>query len=266
MSEQKTKVISVCTEKGGVGKTTISYNLGCALGKAGYKVLMIDLDKQGNLSCSCGFLSEEKKRTISDIIYGAAAGFEPNYEEYVYGSCNNPNVYYIPSGHMLNSSNSVISSSDNCNYVIRDILRSKFFEERFDFIILDNKTDLDLLAQNSLNASDYVIIPIDAGIFSFDAIDNMLEKMKMITSTTNKDLEIMGIIENKADTTSTCKEIDEACKELYKDLVFTTRIPARPEQINKTVKCSAGCVNIKHNTLADTFEDLAKEVIKRSGS
>lgn len=265
MNEQKTRIISVCTEKGGVGKTTISNNLGCALGKAGYKVLMIDLDKQGNLSCSCGFLSEEKKRTISDIIYGAAAGFELNYEEYVYTSGNNPNVSYIPSGHMLNSSNSVISSSDNCNYVIRDILRSSFFE-RFDFIFLDNKTDLDLLAQNALNASDYVIIPIDAGIFSFDAIDNMLEKMKMIKSTTNKDLEIMGIIENKVDTTSTCKEIDEACKQLYKELVFQTRIPARPEQINKTVKCSAGCVNIKHNTLAECFENLAKEVLKRSGS
>lgn len=261
---KNTKVISVITEKGGVGKTTTSYNLGCALGNAGSRVLLIDLDKQGNLSSSCGYISSDGKRTISDVIYNAATGYQNDYESVIRRSENNPNVDYIPAGYMLNASNSIIASSTNCNFVLRSILEEDYFN-CYDYIIIDNKTDLDLLAQNALNATHYVIIPLDAGIHSFDAVDNMMAKIKSLASTTNPKLKILGILENKVDLTSTSKEIDSACKEIYGSLIFDTRIPSRPEQINRTVKFCTGCVNLKGNTLADTYRAFANEVITRCG-
>lgn len=260
---KNTKIISVITEKGGVGKTTTAYNLACALGAAGNYVLLIDLDKQGNLSSSCGYLSSDGKRTISDVIYNAATGYENDFAEVIRQSENNPNVEYIPAGYMLNASNSIIASSSDCNFVLRKILQNEFFN-RYDYIIIDNKTDLDLLAQNALNATEYVIIPLDAGIHSFDAIDNMIAKIQSLAKTTNPELSLLGILENKVDQTNTCKEIDAACREIYGELVFDTRVPSRPEQINKTVKLCTGCVNLKGNTLADTYKSLADEVIKRS--
>lgn len=263
---KNTKVISVITEKGGVGKTTTSYNLGCALGNTGSKVLLIDLDKQGNLSSSCGgyISSDDGKRTISDVIYNAATGYQNDYESVIRRSENNPNVDYIPAGYMLNASNSIIASSTNCNFVLRSILEEDFFN-CYDYIIIDNKTDLDLLAQNALNATHYVIIPLDAGIHSFDAVDNMMAKIKSLANTTNPELTVLGILENKVDLTSTSKEIDSACREIYGKLVFETKVPSRPEQINRTVKFCSGCVNLKGNTLADTYRAFANEVITRCG-
>ena len=244
---ENTIIISIITEKGGTGKTTTTFNLGCALGKLGKKVLLIDLDKQGNLTSYCS--ESAIRKTIADLIYSSASGDTSiDYAEYIKKSEKNPNVDYISAGRMLGSANSVIASSSNCNYIL---------------ILIDNRPDLDLLAQNALNASEFVIIPIDAGIFAFDAIDLITEKVNAIRATTNPGLNILGILENRSNITTTSKEIDIACRKIYGDTVFDTVIPARPEQVNKTVKSYAGCVNLTGNTLAEKYTELAEEVMER---
>ncbi|WP_298486703.1 ParA family protein [uncultured Ruminococcus sp.] len=257
---ENTKVISIITEKGGTGKTTTTFNLGCALGKLGKKVLLIDLDKQGNLTSYCSEIAPRK--TIADLIYNVASGdTNIDYSEYIRHSEKNPNVDYISAGRMLASANSVIASSANCNYILRQVCDDLI--KAYDYIIIDNRPDLDLLAQNALNASDSIIIPIDAGIFAFDAIDLISEKVNAVKATTNPQLKILGILENRCNITKTSKEIDSACREIYGDSVFKTIIPARPEQVNRTVKSYAGCVNLPGNTLADIYAELANEVIER---
>lgn len=259
---KNTNIIAVITEKGGVGKTATSYNLGCALGAAGFKTLLIDLDKQGDLSTDCGFNSSDRRNTISDAIYAAANGYESDYSQFVRECEYNPNVSYIPASSMLNASNSIIANCPECDFVLKNILHDKFFAD-YDYIIVDNKTDLDLLAQNALNAAEHVIIPLDAGIHSFDAIDNMMYKINALKKTTNPQLRLLGILENKINSTTTCKEIDSACREIYGEAVFTTKIPQRPEQINKNTKLCAGCVNIPGNTLGRIYSRLSEEVIER---
>ena len=111
---ENTKIISIITEKGGTGKTTTTFNLGCSLGKLGKRVLLIDLDKQGNLTSYCS--ESAVRKTIADLIYSSASGDTSiDYAEYIKKSEKNPNVDYISAGRMLGSANSVIASSANCN-------------------------------------------------------------------------------------------------------------------------------------------------------
>lgn len=262
MKKKETKIISVITEKGGVGKTTTTFNLGCALGAMGLKVLLIDFDKQANLSSSCGFISDGH-RTVSDLIYNAATGYPSEYTNVVRTSANNKNVYYIPASHMLDASNSIIASCPDCNFVIKKILEDSFFNQ-YDYIIIDNRPALDLLAQNALNAAHYAIVPVDGGVHSFDAIDSILAKLKTISNTTNPKLKLIGILENKTDNTNICKQIDIACRELYGENVLKTRIPDRKAQVNNSITSCTGCVNIKTNTLAEVYHSLAEEIVERS--
>ena len=228
----------------------------------GKRVLLIDLDKQGNLTSYCS--ESAVRKTIADLIYSSASGDTSiDYAEYIKKSEKNPNVDYISAGRMLGSANSVIASSANCNYILKLMLRDKALTNTYDYILIDNRPDLDLLAQNALNASDFVIIPIDAGIFAFDAIDLITEKVNAIRATTNPRLKILGILENRSNITTTSKEIDIACRKIYGDTVFDTVIPARPEQVNKTVKSYAGCVNLTGNTLAEKYTEFAEEVMER---
>lgn len=101
---------------------------------------------------------------------------------------------------MLDSINSQISTAFNPNFVLKKIFSSEAFSD-YDYIISDNKTAIDILTLNALNISDYVIIPVEAGIYSFDGLTDIVEKIHSINATTNPQLKILGILYNKVSNT-----------------------------------------------------------------
>lgn len=255
------KKISIVSEKGGVGKTTTTFNLASALNHLGHKVLVVDLDKQCNLSSTCGYLPD-KKDTICDLIYYAVTGRDFNLDETI-RHCDN-GVDYIPSSAMLDSINSQIATDADSSYVLKKIFQHSDFS-KYDYIIFDNKTAIDLLTQNALNSSDYVIIPAESGIYAFDGIDKILSKVKSLNATTNPKLKVLGILLNKAaNNTSVGKAIKDATETLYQDMMFQTVIPLRISQAERVVSSRISCVDDKRNTLRDFYINLANEVIERS--
>lgn len=261
MENKKTLFISVISEKGGVGKTTTTFNLGCALAKLGKKVLVVDLDKQCNLSSTCGYLPDGND-TIADLIYKAVMHRPTKIQESIRSAdCG---IDYIASTEMLDAINSQISSDMDSSYVLKRILWTSELEQ-YDFVLFDNKTAIDILTQNSLNISDYIILPVESGQYSFDGIDRIINKVKSLNATTNPRLKIMGILYNKAEKrTNIGREVANAAGQIYNNLLFNTQIPYRKSQVESAITEQTGCVNLRSNTLSEIYLTLANEVLERS--
>ena len=186
-------IISVCSEKGGVGKTTTAVNIAGGLAKKGAKVLVLDLDQQQNASYALGYIKDGKP-TMAELIYNTVAEIDNDCNAAIRHTENG--IDYIPASQMLTSITSTIATDSDSNYVIRRLLQDKVFEN-YDFIIIDCRTLLDLLVSNAMNASDHIVIPVESGIYAYNGLDKMLGKVASINNSTNKKLRVLGILLNK---------------------------------------------------------------------
>ena len=254
------KVISIITKKGGVGKTTTTFNLACALAKKKKKVLVIDMDSQHNLTMTCG-LMETGSKTIMDIIYKKLYDEKINYDEYVVHNEEN-NIDVIPSNIFLDSVANFVSNykeTKNAQGPLHDILSDEYFD-KYDFILYDSKTAIDVITKSQIDSSDYAIVIVEPGLYSLVSVDEITPKL-----TENNHTKLMGILINKASgKTTVSKEVSANFKESYPDLLFKTQIPNRSAQTENVIATGLGCVNLRGNTLAESYTALANEVIKRS--
>ena len=251
------RVISVCSEKGGAGKTTATVNIASGLAKQGKKVLVIDLDQQGNASRSLGYIKDGKP-TISEVIYNLSAGIEMDYADTIRKS--DDGVDYVPSSQTLTNITTFMAGDSDGNYILKRVLDNEVYSD-YDYIIIDCRTLLDLLVSNSLNASTHVVIPVECGVFSFDGLEKMLDKVKSINNSTNKKLKVLGILLNKVNRTNISSSIVESVRESYPTLTFKTAIPFYPAQAEMGVVTQTSCVNDKNSSMGKHFIALSEEII-----
>lgn len=253
-------IISICSEKGGAGKTTTTLNIASGLAKNGKKVLVIDLDQQGNASRALGFVKDGKP-TISEAIYNLSAGMETDYSDTIRHS-DSHNIDYVPSSPMLTNITTFMASDSDSNYVLKRVVSNEIYSQ-YDFILLDCRTLLDLLVSNAMNASDYVIIPVECGVFSFDGLDKMLNKVSSINNSTNRQLKVLGILLNKYHRTNVSTSIVDSVREGYTTLPFDTVIPFCPAQSEMAVISQKSCVDDKNSSMGIAFTKVAEEMLHR---
>lgn len=255
----KTIIISICSEKGGVGKTTTTINLAGGLAKRGNKVLILDLDQQQNASHALGYVKDGRP-TTAELIYNTVAGIPIDFTAAIRNGENE--VDYIPSSPMLtNITGTIANDTENdSNFVLRRLLSNEAFA-KYDYILLDCRTILDLLISNALNASNYVIIPVDLGIYAYNGLDKMLDKVASINNTTNRSLRVLGVLLNKMQRTTVNTSLAESIRSEYSELTFKTSIPYCPAQTELAVLNQTSSVFDERSSLGKAFMSFTDEVI-----
>jgi len=205
--------ITVINQKGGTGKTTTSVNLGCALAKKGKKVLLVDLDSQGNLSYWLGV--GEVDTTMAEVMMG-----EASFEDII---VNKGEVDIAPSDVNLSDVEINIAGIED-----RELQLHKAFEgvkEKYDIILIDCPPSLSLLTINALTASDKVIIPLQMEVLSLQGLNQITTSIERIKEVLNEKLEIMGLLPVMVDSRrNLSKEVYAYIEENYELKLFNSSI------------------------------------------
>lgn len=177
------KIWTISNEKGGVGKTTAAANIGAGLINKGFKVLFVDLDKQGNLSFT--LRADKRKTNIFDCL------LDPRKAKEAIQTTAEGDI--IPNSIRLAEANNVITETGK-EYKLREVLEQ--VQENYDYIIIDTPPTLGILTVNALTAADSCIIPVHASIYSFLGFSQLYENLRSVRKYCNPKIKILGILIN----------------------------------------------------------------------
>lgn len=251
----KAKKLIFLNQKGGVGKTTTAVNLGSALAKNGFKVLLVDLDSQGNLSSAVS--CDTSKPGVYEILANEAD------ESCVQNTPVN-NLYCITGGINMAGVNLEIADEEEREFFLAKGLKK--FEEHYDFILADCPPGLDLVTMNALCFADYVVVPMQCEYFAMEGLNLLLKTVNGVRKKLNPELQILGIVFTMFQRRSNLNnEVVQDISNYFKDLVFDTKIP---RNVRLSEAPSHGLpINAYDNSCigSKAYNELAKEVLRRVG-
>lgn len=212
------KIISIFNQKGGVGKTTTSINLAAGLGKLGKKILLIDLDPQGNSTSGLGI----EKRQVDKQIYNILSGQVPINEGIHESSAEN--VDLIPSNNDLAGLEIELAIEGGWQRTLESIISD--IKDDYDFIFIDCPPSLGILSIIGLVASNSVIIPIQCEYYALEGVSQLFETIELVRRSFNPNLDIEGVVLSMFDgrTNLSIQVVDEV-KAFFKGKVYVNIIP-----------------------------------------
>lgn len=257
--KKKSYIISVVAQKGGAGKTATTYNVAGSLKNKGLKVLCIDLDPQCNLSTTFGYLPNKDEDTICDAIFRICSG--RNYDAHNIIHSSPIGIDYIPSSSMLRTLTTQMEQSPEKNTILKSLFGQ--LKNEYDYILIDNKAAMDIITTNALYLSDYAVIIVESGIHSFDGLSDIIKDIEAVKTAADGGIQTLGIVYNKAAKIKISQAILTAMDEIFGKLVFGTKIPNRKAMVEQTIERQLPCVDIKSNTLSESYTNLADEIVNR---
>jgi chromosome partitioning protein len=221
------RVIAIANQKGGVGKTTTAINLGTALAAVGERVLVLDLDSQGNASTGLGIDAESRFKTSFDILTGGATILDTVLKTAV------PNLLVVPANSDLVGIDGALGNDPARPFKLRDAVTALVGQQRnrpadthFNYVLIDCPPSLNVLTLNAMTAAHAVIVPVQCEFFALEGISQLKDSIEQIRATLNPRLEIQGVVLTMHDSrTALSKEVASNVRAFFGPKVYETVIP-----------------------------------------
>lgn len=222
------RVVAVANQKGGVGKTTTAINLGTALAAVGERVLVLDLDSQGNASTGLGIDPESRFKTSFDILTGSATILDTVLKTAV------PNLFIVPANSDLVGIEGALGGDPQGRpFKLRDAVTALVGQQRnrpadthFNYVLIDCPPSLNVLTLNAMTAAHAVLVPVQCEFFALEGISQLKESIEQIRATLNPRLEIQGVVLTMHDSrTALSKEVASNVRAFFGPKVYDTMIP-----------------------------------------
>ena len=249
------KVISIANQKGGVGKTTTSVNLGACLAYIGKKILLVDIDPQGNATSGVGIDKADVDQCIYDVLVDdleASKVIRPTLVE---------NLYSIPATIQLAGAEIELVPTISREVRLKRALEK--VKDEFDYIIIDCPPSLGLLTLNALTASDSVLIPVQCEYYALEGLSQLLNTVRLVQKHLNKDLNVEGVLLTMLDArTNLGIQVIEEVKRYFQDKVYKTIIPRNVRLSEAPSHGEPIIIYDPKSRGAEVYLDLAKEVVR----
>jgi len=251
------KIIAVANQKGGVGKTTTAVNLSSCLAYKGKKVLLIDIDPQGNSTSGLGVDKKKIKKSSYDVLIN-----DVDIRE-TFVSTPIENLLLCPSNIQLAGAEVELVSTISRETRLKNSLEE--VKENFDFILIDCPPSLGLLTLNSLTAANTILVPIQCEYYALEGLSQLMETVRLVQKHLNKGLDVEGVVLTMFDArTNLSIQVVEEVKKYFKNKVYRTVIP---RNVRLSEAPSYGLPIILYDPKskgAECYLDLADEVIEYS--
>nr|WP_244998376.1 AAA family ATPase [Phaeobacter italicus] len=253
------RIVAVANQKGGVGKTTTAINLAAGLVELGYRVLVVDLDPQGNASTGLGIEANDRANTTYDLLIGDVALQDVIRETEIEDLC------IIPATVDLSSADIELFSNEKRSFLLHDALRQPAMDEYdWDYVLIDCPPSLNLLTVNAMVASHSVLVPLQSEFFALEGVSQLMLTIREVRQTANPNLRIEGIVLTMFDRRNNLsQQVEQDARSHLGELVFETKIP-RNVRVSEAPSYALPVLNYDTNSLgANAYRALAEELIAR---